>query len=58
MSELTALYQDRKSTCYWSSGKKMVISSKSAQSNPQQPGLIEFTGASENYWNIIDMTKL
>ena len=32
MSELTALYQDRKSTCYLSSGQKMVISSKSAQS--------------------------
>ena len=30
MSELTALYQDRKSTCYWSSGQKIVISSKSA----------------------------
>ena len=30
LSELTALYQDRKSTCYWSSGQKMVISSKSA----------------------------
>ena len=30
MSELTVLYQDRKSTCCWSSGQKMIISSKSA----------------------------
>ena len=34
VSELTALYQDRQSTCYWSSGQKMAISSKSALRNP------------------------
>ena len=34
MSELTALYQNRKSTSYLSSGQKIVISSKSAHTRP------------------------
>ena len=50
MSELTALYQDRKSTCYRLSGRKIVISSKSAQRNS-----LDYYSSPVVKWNVFNL---